>query len=67
MAEYGKDERLRLMRAANTKANYKYGMGGLPKGEGHKPRPITLPKMPWDEEKPDGATPNSPADRKTEA
>jgi hypothetical protein len=42
------DRRVTLMRAAKTQANYKHGMGGLPKGDGHKPKPITLPKMPWD-------------------
>lgn len=42
------DPKIRLMRSAKTKANYKYGMGGLPKGKGHEPKPVTLPKMPWD-------------------
>lgn len=41
--------RLALMRAAKTNAEAKHGMGGLPKGDGHKPKPVTLPKMPWDE------------------
>lgn len=44
------DPKVRAMRSAKTKANYKYGMGGLPKGDGHKPKPVTLPKMPWDKE-----------------
>ena len=42
--------RLALMRLAKTSANAKHGMGGLPKGKGHKPKPVTLPKMPWNEE-----------------
>ena len=44
-----KDRRVTLLRSAKTKANYKHGMGGLPKGDGHKPRPITLAPLPWDE------------------
>lgn len=48
-----RDRRIRLMRIAQTNANYRHGMGGLPKENGHKPKPITLPKMPWDETKPD--------------
>ncbi len=37
------DPKITLMRSAKTKANYKYGRGGLPKA--HKPKPITLPKL----------------------
>lgn len=44
-----KDRKLTLMRSAKTKANYKVGMGGLPKSKGHAPKPITLPKMPWND------------------
>lgn len=43
-----KDRKITVMRAAKTSATYKTGMGGLPKSDGHAPRPITLPKMPWD-------------------
>ncbi len=46
-----KDRKVRLMRRAKTDVNYKYGMGGLPKGAGNTPRPITLPPMPWDAKK----------------
>jgi hypothetical protein len=38
------------MRGAKTRANYRCGMGGLPKSGAYAPRPITLPKMPWDDE-----------------
>jgi hypothetical protein len=46
-----KDRKVTLMRSAKTKATYKYGMGGLPKNDVHKPRSVTLPKMPWDSKK----------------
>ncbi len=42
--------RLTLMRSAKTSANAKHGMGGLPKGGCHKPKPVTLPRMPWDDD-----------------
>jgi hypothetical protein len=42
------DRKVTLMRSAKTKATYGYGMGGLPKGDVHKPRPVTLSRMPWD-------------------
>lgn len=45
------DPKIRLMRGALTRANYKNGMGGLPKSDAQNPKPITLPKMPWDEPK----------------
>lgn len=44
-----KGKLLAQIRAAKTSANNTHGMGGLPKGGGHKPKPITLPKTPWDE------------------
>jgi hypothetical protein len=47
-AASNKDPKVRLMRTAKTQVNYRYGMGGLPKGVGHAPKPITLPPMPWD-------------------
>lgn len=49
MAKKPEAVRLAMMRAAKTSAENKHGMGGLPKGGGHKPRPITLPKTPWDD------------------
>lgn len=42
-------KKLFLMRSASTKANYSHGMGGLPRKQ-QKAAPITLPKMPWDNE-----------------
>lgn len=45
------DPKIKLMRGALARANYKSGMGGLPKCDAQKPKPITLPKMPWDERK----------------
>lgn len=41
-------KRLELMRRAKTGVESSHGLGGLPKEKGHKPKPITLPKMPWD-------------------
>lgn len=38
------DPKIKLMRSAQTQANYKFGMGGLPKTH-KKPKPITLPKL----------------------
>lgn len=37
--------KLTVIRAAKTSANYKYGMGGLPKTPGRSPKAITLPKL----------------------
>lgn len=42
-----RDPRVRLMRSANTTANYRYGMGGLPKTKGAARRQVTLPTVPW--------------------
>jgi hypothetical protein len=42
------DMKIRIMRGAATRANYRFGMGGLEKSGGHRAAPITLPKMPWD-------------------
>ena len=46
-----RDPKIRLMRGAKTAVEYKYGMGGLPKGAGHTRKPITLPPTPWDKPK----------------
>lgn len=45
------DPKVRLMRGALTRANYKSGMGGLPKTPGRSQKPITLPPTPWDKPK----------------
>ena len=45
-------KKLLLMRRASTVTNYTHGMGGLPR-KLHKAAPITLPKMPWDNEEHD--------------
>lgn len=37
-----------LIRRAVTTATNKYGIGGVEKTR-EKPRPITLPKMPWEQ------------------
>lgn len=43
---------VRVIRSGMSRANDKYGISGVKK-EGHRaPRPITLPKMPWEEQKP---------------
>lgn len=36
-----------MLRAAKTSVNYNHGMGGLPKEGNKRPKPITLPKLPW--------------------
>lgn len=46
-----RDPKLHAIRSATTNAHYKYGMGGLKKEGQHAPKKITLPKMPWDDEK----------------
>lgn len=44
-------QKVALMRSAKTGADYKYGMGGLPKT--HKaPKPISLPKLKCLEDEP---------------
>lgn len=47
-AQSPESKKLELMRRAKTNAESSHGLGGLPKGAGHKPKPVTLPKMPWD-------------------
>lgn len=45
------DRTLMRIRQATSAASSRYSIGGVKK-EGHfAPRPITLPKMPWDDEK----------------
>jgi hypothetical protein len=42
-----------MMRRAKTRAENRYGLGGMLKKPGEQPKPVSLPKMPWDEsEKP---------------
>lgn len=41
-------KKLEMMRRAKTNAESSHGLGGLPKRAGHKPKPVSLPKMPWD-------------------
>jgi hypothetical protein len=38
------DTKQRLLRAAKTRSDYKYGMGGLPK-ERNAPRPVSLARV----------------------
>lgn len=45
-----RNKKRELMRRAKTNVNERYGINGRLK-ERYKPRPITLPKMPWDDEK----------------
>jgi hypothetical protein len=40
-----KDPKLARIRQAMTAATDKYGIGGVEKRKGHKPRPVTLPKV----------------------
>lgn len=47
-----RDKKISLLRSAKTKANYKVGMGGLPKSGAHAPKSVTLPKMPWEKDRP---------------
>lgn len=46
-----RNPKIQLMRGAKTAAEYKYGMGGLPKTPGRSQKPITLPPTPWDKPK----------------
>ena len=41
--------RLAIMRAADTSGRVKHGIGGLPKSAGRSQKPVTLPKLPWDD------------------
>ncbi len=42
-----RDRKIELMRRAKTAANEKFGIDGRRK-EKFAPKPISLPKMPWD-------------------
>ncbi len=44
--------KLAMMRSAKTNAERSHGMGGLPKTPGRSQKPVTLPKLPWDEGNP---------------
>jgi len=54
-----KRTKLTVMRTAKTAAEYKNGMGGLPKTPGRSQKPITLPAMPWDKDDKSNNTPAS--------
>jgi hypothetical protein len=41
-----------IMRRAKSAVENNYGPGGMPKQGVDKPRPVTLPKMPWDAKEP---------------
>jgi hypothetical protein len=43
------DKKLSTMRRASNAAQSRYSIGGAEKTGHFAPRPITLPKMPWDE------------------
>lgn len=43
------DKKREMMRRAKTRAENRYGLGGLLKKPGEQPKPVTLPKMPWDD------------------
>jgi hypothetical protein len=45
--------RLTMARVQTTKAASPYTIGGRKKQGKNAPRPITLPKTPWDDKKPD--------------
>jgi hypothetical protein len=45
-----KNRKIRMMRMANTAATNRHGIGGLEKTKAHTPRPITLVRMPWDDQ-----------------
>jgi hypothetical protein len=42
-------KKLEMMRRAKTRAENRYGLGGLLKKPGEQPKPVTLAKLPWDE------------------
>ncbi len=48
-AQSPESRKLEMMRRAKTSAENRYGLGGLEKGKHKQPKPVTLPKMPWDE------------------
>lgn len=45
-----RDRKLEMMRRAKTAVESTHGLGGLEKRGAHAPRPVTLPKMPWEDE-----------------
>lgn len=44
----GEQRKLSMMRQALARATSKNSIGGQPKKGGHKPKPVSLPAMPWD-------------------
>lgn len=42
--------KLKLMRRATTQATQKFSLSNREKTGLHKPRPVTLPSTPWDDE-----------------
>lgn len=54
------DKKREMMRRAKTRAESRYGLGGLLKKPGEMPKPVTLPKMPWDDDTPAHPTEETP-------
>jgi len=44
------DKKREIMRRAKTQAETTHGIGGRAKAAHHAEKPVTLPKMPWDDE-----------------
>lgn len=45
-----RDRKREMMRRAKTAAENRYSIGGQLKRRDKMPRPVTLPKMPWDQQ-----------------
>jgi len=48
-SQSSEDKKLEMMRRAKTRAENRHGLGGMLKKPGELPKPVSLPKMPWDE------------------
>lgn len=50
-AQTPESKKLEMMRRAKTTAETRHGLGGMQKSLGRSQKPVTLPKMPWNEDK----------------